>query len=84
MPYGEPDATDPMELVGHAMPDDPGALDRMAEAVVDEYVRVGFGAEQLMPMFRDPFYALMHSIWCERGDAWCAALVERTAAQWRR
>ncbi len=84
MPHGEPDATDPMALVGHAMPGVPGGLELMAETVVDEYLRFGFDEERILTMFRTPFFAMTHAVWQQKGDAWCAALVERVAATYRR
>ncbi len=84
MPYGEPDATDPMQLVGHAMPGEPGGLELMAETVVDEYLRLGFDKDRILDMFRKPFFAMTHSVWQQKGDAWCDALVERVVATYRK
>ncbi|MCK6592578.1 MAG: hypothetical protein HUU21_03200 [Polyangiaceae bacterium] len=84
MPYDEPEETDPMELMGHAAYGTPESMDQMAENVVDEFIRLGFDEPKLMQMFRDPFFGLTHSIWRSKGDAFCASLVERVAARWRR
>ncbi len=84
MPYQEPDATDPMEMVAHSCPAEPGDVERMAELIVDEYVRFGFDQEKLLKMFREPFFAMTHNVWREKGDDWCVALVERVCSEWRR
>jgi hypothetical protein len=84
VPYDDPEADDPMELVAHAVPAGPDDLDRMAEAIVDEYVRFGFDRARLLALFNDPHFAMTHAIRARRGDAWCAALVDRTLARWRR
>ena len=83
MPWQEPEAEDPMELRAHAVPAEAGSLDSMAEALVDEFVRLGAPAEQILQMFRDPFFALTHAIWQRRGDGYCTTLVERVTASYR-
>ena len=84
MPYDDPDVTDPMEFVGHALPGEPGGLERMAEDMIDEYVRFGFDQARILTMFRDPFFGFTHAVWRAKGDAWCAALVGEVASRWRR
>lgn len=52
MPYDDPDATDPMTLIGVECPAaDDGAVREMAECFVEEYVRMGFDEERLLRMF---------------------------------
>ncbi len=65
----EPD--DPMALVGVAMPEGPDgdeAMAAMAESLADEFLRMGYSTEQVMQMFRDPFYQMTHAIWQAWGD----------------
>ena len=52
MPHDEACADDPMLLAGCALPDEPGGLERMAEAVADEYARFGHGRAEMLAMFR--------------------------------
>jgi hypothetical protein len=73
-----------MELVGAPMPSQRGGLESMAELVVDEYVRAGFDEPRLLALFREPFFAMTHAVWRDKGDAWCVALVDRVCASWRK
>ena len=84
MPLLEPDETDPMLLEGIGMDGGPGALERMAEDLVDEFVRVGTDEAHLLELFRNPFYALPHGIYQQRGEAWVRELIARVAVRWRR
>jgi hypothetical protein len=84
MPYDDPDETDPMELCATALPPEPGGMHRMAEAIIDEYVRIGFDEERIVDLFRDPFFAMTHSIWRELGEVNCRNLVHDVVSRWRR
>jgi len=61
MPYGEPDHNDPMTINGvvledvGAPPED--AVREMAECFIDEYARLGFDANRILHMFKNPGYA---------------------------
>jgi len=59
----EPD--DPMNLHGFELPGDPNIMLRM---LVEEYARMGWGLEQLMTLFRDPFYHAAHGLWLRYGE----------------
>lgn len=83
MPHDEPDETDPMELMGHAVPSDAAAVDEMATVIIDEYARMGFSRDEILHMFREPFFRMTHAVWRERGHAWCVALVDHVLSHWR-
>ena len=58
MPYGEPDATDPMTLHGVVVKtEDDRAIREMAECFVEEYIRLGFDADRILRMFKTRGYA---------------------------
>ena len=84
MPHDEPDAGDPMGLVGMVLPGEPGQLEAMAECFVEEYVRMGWGEERLMTLFVNPLFLGTHRIYREKGEAYVRELVRRTCARWRR
>ncbi len=57
MPYGEPDDEDPMELVGVELEaTEENTLDMVA-CFAEEYARSGYSSEQILELFRNPFYA---------------------------
>lgn len=58
MPYEDPDPTDPMTLHGVEIETEDGnAVYEMAECFVEEYTRLGFGADRILRMFRNRSYA---------------------------
>jgi hypothetical protein len=82
MPYDEFVEEDPLELVGMALPGEPGQLEAMAEIMVEEYVRLGWGERRLMGLFTSPVYLATHRVYREKGEAYVRELIQRTCAKW--
>jgi hypothetical protein len=57
---------DPMTLHANAVPGDP---EEMLRCLVLEYAWMGWDADRIMSLFRDPFYPALHSLWCAFGEA---------------
>ena len=76
----EPD--DPMALVGVAVEADPEAANEMARCLVEEYLRDGWDEAQLLALFRNPFYQVLHMIYRARGEEAVRALIAEVAATW--
>ena len=77
----EPD--DPMALVGVGVDADPdAAADEMARCLVEEYLRDGWDEEQLLALFRNPFYQALHMIYRTRGEEAVRALIAEVADAW--
>lgn len=83
MPKDEFVAEDPMELVGMVMPGGPGMLEAMAEALVEEYVLLGWDAPRLMTLFVNPLFVATHRIYRQKGEAYVRELIDATCARWR-
>jgi len=47
----------------------PGDSDVMIRAVVQEYAWLGWSADQILSLFRDPFFPVLHGLWQTLGDA---------------
>lgn len=77
------DADDPMELVGMVLPGTPETLDKMAETIVDEYVRLGWDERRLMTLFVNPMFMATYRIYQEKGEAYVRDLIARVCARWR-
>jgi len=60
----EPD--DPLSLHATPVEGDPEALIR---AVVQEYAWMGFDLDEIVTLFRDPFYPMLHGLWVALGEA---------------
>jgi len=74
---------DPMELVGMVIPGEPGQLEMMAEALVDEYARMGWDEKRLMSLFVNPFFLATHRIYHLKGADYVAALIHEVCGRWR-
>lgn len=83
MPKDEFVAEDPMELVGMVMPGGPGMLEAMAEALVEEYVLLGWDATRLMTLFVNPLFVATHRIYRQKGEAYVRELIDATCAKFR-
>lgn len=61
MPYGEPDPEDPTELRGIRLPAaDDSSMHEMATSFVQEFFRMGYSADRVMALFKNPHYAASH------------------------
>jgi hypothetical protein len=65
---------DPLTL--HATPVE-GDPDVLIRAIVREYAWMGWDGEQILALFTDPFYPMLHSLWLALGET---ALRERIGA----
>ncbi len=72
---------DPMELIGVALPE--GDMEAAAEALVEEFVRMGFDDEQLLHLFKNPFYTGTPQIYQQTGEEYVRALIEKIRLRWR-
>ena len=72
------DPEDPMALVGVGLEEDPDeqALEEMARCFVEEYARMGMSGEQILRLFRSPFFQGSHNILRVKGEAFVRDLVE--------
>jgi hypothetical protein len=69
---------DPMTLHATPLPGDPEVMFR---CVVEEYARMGCGAEEILALFRDPFYPALNALGERFGEA---GVRERLAGVLRR
>ncbi len=74
---------DPMELVGLVLPGEAGQLEAMAEAIVDEYARLGWDENRMMAVFVNPFFQATHRIYRLKGEAYVRALIQEVCARWQ-
>ena len=80
----EAEADDPMELLGMMAPGDADSDERQAEALVQEFVLMGWDGEHLLGLFRDPHYQATHRLWKLKGEAYVQDMIGREMAAWRR
>ena len=82
MPYDDPDASDPQVLVGVMLPGEPEAMREMAYVFAEEFARMGHGREEILRLFRTPFYAGAHGAYRGLGAEGLAAIVDECVAVW--
>ena len=73
---------DPYELIGMVIPGEPGQTEAMAQAVIEEFILLGWHEKQLMTLFTSPLYLGTHRIYQEKGEAWVQDLIAETCAAW--
>ena len=83
MPKDEAAVTDPMELAGLVGPVLTDAeVAEMTDALVDEYVRLGFGDDELLSLFKNPHYTLTHWVWRARGEPYVRDVIPPVRDPW--
>jgi hypothetical protein len=81
MPYHEPEGDDPHELLALAVPALGTETWRLqAECFAEELLRTGYDPEQVLAIFKDPFYAGAHQALTHLGEDSVRAAIEQVAA----
>ncbi len=84
MPKDEFDFEDPLELNGVALLTDEDTTDAMCECFIEEFMRMGYGAKQILALFRDPHYLSMNMVMQNRGEQFIRAAIAEVFARWGR
>lgn len=83
MPYNEPDATDPMTLHATIVETDDANVQReMAACFIEEYMRMGYGRDRVLSMFKIQDYIGPYMAYRDLGEAAIIELIDRQAAIW--
>jgi hypothetical protein len=80
MPKDEIDPEDPLELVAIGFPVEDDR--EMVLCVVDEYVRIGYGPQEVERLFAEARYAMTHEVYRRRGAAWVRQCIAEVMAHW--
>ena len=80
-PLKDPDAEDPMEIVGVVLdrPIDRRGLDDMARTFIEEYALMGWPPRRILGMFQQPFYGGAHDAYEALGEQRILTLIEQIA-----
>jgi hypothetical protein len=84
MPFKDPDPTDPNMLVGVVLPADPEATRDMAYLFAEEFARMGYTREQLLWLFKNPFYGGAHGAYQALGETEILAIIDECVKVWGR
>lgn len=82
MPYHEPDETDPMELQAIEMEADEDATAAMAANFIEEYLRIGYGADRVLSMFKMPQFIGPHRAYQALGEDVISRMIDEFASLW--
>ena len=82
MPYKDPDPTDPNMLVGVMLPADAEATRDMAYVFAEEFARMGYSREQLLWLFKNPFYGGAHGAYCSLGENEILQIIDECVNVW--
>ncbi len=69
---------DPMEMHGFEVPGDPNLMLRL---LVEEYARIGWGAEEILQLARDPNYQAFHGLLQFFGEEKLSSQIEKILAR---
>jgi hypothetical protein len=84
MPKNEFDTEDPLELNGVALVTEEDTTDAMCECFIEEFMRMGYGPEQVLALFRNPQYLGMSLVLEKQGERFIRERVEEVFARWGR
>jgi hypothetical protein len=84
MPYKDPEPTDPNMLVGVMLPADAEATREMAYVFAEEFARLGYTREQLLWLFRNPFYGGAHGAYRSLGEQETLSIIDEGLNVWGR
>ena len=82
MPYKDPDPTDPNVLVGVMLPADAEATRDMAYVFAEEFARFGYTREQLLWLFKNPFYGGAHGAYRSLGEPETLSIIDECLKVW--
>jgi hypothetical protein len=82
-PSKDPEAEDPMEIVGVVLdrPIDARGLDDMARTFIEEYTLMGWTPKRILGMFRQPFYGGAHDAFEALGEDRILQLISETVGE---
>ena len=82
MVYNDPDPTDPNVLVGVVLPADGEAMREMAYAFAEEFARMGHDRQQILALFKNPFYGGAHGAYRALGEEAIQSIVDECLGAW--
>ena len=82
MPKDEFDFEDPLELNGVAFVTEEDTTDAMCECFIEEFMRMGYNAKQVLALFQNPHYIGMNMVLEKRGEQFVRERVQEVFARW--
>jgi len=83
MPKDETDPDDPMELRGIELVTEEDTSTVMAECFIEEFMRLGNGAGQILALFRNPHYTGVNRVLQNRGERFVREKIVEVFSWWK-
>jgi len=83
MPKDEIDPEDPMELHGVGLVTEEDTTETMAECFIGEFMRLGYGAGQVLALFRNPHYTGANMVLENRGEPFVRTKIIEVFGWWK-
>lgn len=84
MPKDEIDPEDPLELRAVALITTEDTTEAMTDCFMEEFLRLGYSASQILALFRNPHYTGAHGVWATRGEDFVKQRLLDACQVWRR
>ena len=82
MPKDEFDFNDPLQLNGVAMLTQEDTTDAMCECFIEEFMRLGYGLEQILALFKNPRYLAVNMVVEKRGEKFVQGKIAEVFTLW--
>ena len=82
MPKDEFDFEDPLELNGVTLFTQEDTTDTMCECFIEEFMRMGYNAKQVLALFRNPQYLGMKMVMEKRGEEYVGSTIAEVFRRW--
>jgi hypothetical protein len=82
MPKDEFDLEDPLELNGVAFFTEEDTSATMTDCFVEEYMRLGFDARQILALFKNRHYTGMNMVLENKGEPFVREIIATVFARW--
>lgn len=84
MPKNEFSPDDPLDLVGCEFEGTATDTENMARCFVEEYFWMGSTPQEILELFKNPFYCSPHQVYQRYGDDWVKGLINDVAVSLQR
>jgi hypothetical protein len=82
MPYDDSDPTDPNVLVGVMLSANAEATTEMAYVFAEEFARMGHDKQQILALFKNPYYGGAHGAYKALGEEATSAIIDECIGAW--
>ncbi len=75
----QPEPSDPLGLVGAMVPG--GNIDMLSRCFIEEFAAMGYDAEGILALFRQPQYLAIHAVYRLKGEQAVIEMIDRVISE---